>query len=181
MKGVLDKIKAIFSSKGAEGSCKKPLKPSSMQMNLFLLNAVLKHIQKGVSRKPLSLFTTDILSSKNRDLEALIEQAQHVCKKQDIELFSYKEFYSRSKFSLRSLVQLNFNRSIKTKDQAEALIHKMQEQRPSDFKKHLITLLENEDIEIEQVQEEMKRLEKEWKFYAPGHGKPAPVSRVSPI
>ena len=51
----------------------------------------------------------------------------------------------------------------------------MQEQRPSDFKKHLITLLENEDIEIEQVQEEMKRLEKEWKFYAPGHGKARPA------
>ena len=65
MKGVLDKIKSIFSSKGAEGSCKKPLKPSSMQMNLFLLNTVLKHIQKGVSKKPLSLFTTDILSSKS--------------------------------------------------------------------------------------------------------------------
>jgi hypothetical protein len=180
-KFTLDKIRSIFTTKRSFKKREKPLKAPAMHLNFFLLNAVLKHIQTGISKKPLSLFTTKILNSKSKNLEALIKQSESVCSKQDIELFSYKEFFSRNQLALRNAVQWNLPKYIKTKEQAETLINKMKEATPESFKQHLIILLHAENLSEETITQEAKRLEDEWKIYQQGQASTAPVTRISPI
>jgi len=180
-KFTLEKIRSIFTTKRSSKEREKPLKAPAMQLNFLLLNAALKHIQTGISKKPLSLFTTKILNSKSKHLEALIKQAQSVCSKQDIELFSYKEFFSRNQLALRHAVQWNLPKYIKTKEQAETLINKMKKATPESFKQHLITLLHEENLSAETITQEAKRLEDEWKIYQQGQASTAPTTRISPI
>lgn len=180
-KFTLEKIRSIFTSKSSSKEKKESLKAPAMHLNFFLLNAVLKHIQTGISKKPLSLFTTKILNSKSKHLEALIKQAESVCSKQDIELFSYKEFFTRNQLALRHAVQWNLPKYIKTKEQAETLINKMKKATPESFKQHLITFLHAENLSAETITQEAKRLEDEWKIYQQGQASTAPTTRISPI
>ena len=180
-KFTLEKIRSIFTTKRSSKKKEKSLKAPAMHLNFFLLNAVLKHIQTGISKKPLSLFTTKILNSKSKHLEALVKQAESVCSKQDIELFSYKEFFSRNQLALRHAVQWNLPKYIKTKEQAETLINKMKEATPESFKQHLITFLHAENLPLETITQEAKRLEDEWKIYQQGQASTTPATRISPI
>ncbi len=180
-KFTLEKIRLIFTTKRSSNREEKPFKAPAMHLNFFLLNAVLKHIQTGISKKPLSLFTTKILNSKSKHFKALIKQAESACSKQDIELFSYKEFFSRNQFALRCAVQWNLPKYIKTNEQAEILINKMKKATPESFKQHLITLLHKEDLSPETITQEAKRLEDEWKIYRQGQSSTASTTRISPI
>ena len=109
----LEKVRSIFTTKRSSKSDEKPLQARATQLNFFLLKASLNHIQTGNSKKPLSLFTTKILNSKNKHFAALIKQAEKVCSKQDIELFSYKEFFYRNQMSLRLLFSGNLESTLK--------------------------------------------------------------------
>lgn len=177
----LEKIKSIFKSKKASEQDQQPRKVHAMQLKLFLLQAALKHIQKGDSKKPLSLFTTKILSSKSKHLDALVRHAELVSSKGDIELFSYKEFFCRNQFALRRAVQWKMAKYVRTQDEATQLIKKMQESTPESFRKHLVTLLEGEGLTSEEITREAKRLEEDWCIYQKGQGSRAPTSRIAPI
>ena len=177
----LEKIRSIFTIKRSSKREDKSLIAPTVHLNFFLLNAALKHIQTGISKKPLSLFTTKILTSRSKHLEALIKQSESVCSKQDIELFSYKEFFSRNQLALRRAVQWNLPKYIKTNEQAEILIRKMKETNSESFRNHLITLLEEENLSAETITQEAKRLEDEWKIYQQGQASTAPTTRISPI
>ncbi|MCB1107925.1 MAG: hypothetical protein KDK76_07515, partial [Chlamydiia bacterium] len=168
---LLKRVRSIFSLQNSSKKEEKPLKGHAQRLNFFLLNAALKYIQKGNREKPLSLFTSKILNSKSHHFEALIKQAESVCSKQDIELFSYKEFFSRNQFALRRAVQWKFSKYLKTNEEVKALIHKMNESSPETFKKHLITLLKGEDLSMEEISKEANRLEGEWKVYQQGQGR----------
>lgn len=178
LKGSLDRIASIFKTKSETNEEKKEMRASVVRLNFFLLNAAFKKIQKGNSQKPLSLFTTKILNSKNMHFSALIKQAEAICSKQDIELFSYKEFYSQSHFALRRAVQWKFSKYIKNKQEAAALINKMKEASPEAFKRHLITLLKDEDLTPQEIEQEARRLEEQYSLWK--HGPAAPTS-IPPI
>ena len=177
----LEKIRSIFTTKNASKEEKKPLKIHAMQLKFFLLHAALKHIQKGNSKKPLSLFTMKILSSKSEHFAALIRQAEKACSKQDIELFSYKEFFCRYQFALRRAVQWKMSKYIKTQEEAKALIQKMKECSPDAFKRHLVTLLKEEGVSSEDIAKEAQRLAQDWQVYQKGQGASAPTTRINPL
>ncbi|QVL56951.1 MAG: hypothetical protein KFB93_06075 [Simkaniaceae bacterium] len=177
-KGSLDRISSIFKGKKETKGEDKELHIPVVRLNFFLLNAAFKMIQKGESKKPLSLFTTKILNSRSEHFAALIKQAESVCSKQDIELFSYKEFYSQNHFSLRRAVQWKFSKYIKSKQEAAALINKMKESSPEAFKRHLITLLKDEDLTPYEIEQEAQELEEQYSIWH--HGGSAPIT-VSPL
>lgn len=178
LRGSLESIVSIFKIKRELKKESKAMHTSVVRLNFFLLNAAFKKIQKGKSKKTLSLFTTEILSSKSEHLKALIKQAEAVCSKQDIELFSYKEFYSQNHFALRRAVQWNFSKYIKNKQEAALLINKMKEVSPESFKRHLITLLKDEDLASQEIEKEAKCLEEQYRLWH--HGSSAPTS-ISPL
>ena len=168
LKESLDRIASIFKGKKETGDEKKELHIPVVQLNFFLLNAAFKMIQKEELRKPLSLFTTKILNSKSKHFEALIKQAEAVCSKQDIELFSYKEFYSQNHFALRRAVQWKFSKYIKSKQEAAVLINKMKEASPEAFKRHLITLLKDEGLTSQEIEQEAQKLEEQYSLWHAG-------------
>ena len=57
----------------------------------------------------------------------------------------------------------------------------MKHAAPESFKKHLITLLQDEDVSTETIVQEAKRLEDEWRVYQQGQGSTAPTTRISPL
>lgn len=178
IKESLDRIASIFKGKKEVKKEGKAFHSSVVRLNFFLLNAAIKMIQKGEYKKPLSLFTTKILSSKSKHFEALIKQAEAVCSKQDIELFSYKEFYSQNHFSLPRVVQWKFSKYIKSKQEAAALINKMRESSPEAFKRHLVTLLKDEDLTPQEIEQEAQKLEDQYSVWH--HSGSAPTT-VSPL
>lgn len=178
LKESLERIGSLFNTKRETNKEKKEMRASVVRLNFFLLNAAFKKIQKGKPRKPLSLFTTKILNSKNKHFSALIKQAEAICSKQDIELFSYKEFYSQSHFALRCAVQWKFSKYIKNKQEAAALINKMKEASPEAFKRHLITLLKDEELTPQEIEQEARLLEEQYALWK--HGPAAPIS-IPPI
>ena len=180
-KFTLEKVRSIFTSKRSSKKEHKPLKAPVMHLNFSLFNAALKQIQMGISKKPLFLFTTKIINSKSKYFISLIKQAEAVCSKQDIELFSYREFFFRNQFSRRCAVQWNLPKYVGTKGQAETLINKMNEAPPELLKQYLITLLHENNLSAETIAKEAKRLEDGWKIYRQGQASAAPTTRISPI
>lgn len=178
LKEPLRRIESLFKTKRDAKEEKKEMRASVVRLNFFLLSAAFKKIQKGKPQKPLSLFTTKILNSKNKHFSALIKQAETICSRQDIELFSYKEFYSQNHFALRHAVQWKFSKYIKNKQEAVALINKMKEDSPEAFKRHLITLLKDEDLTHQEIEQEARRLEEQYSLWK--HGPTAPTS-IPPI
>ncbi len=172
----LERIASIFTKKGEARKREKSLNTPVVHLNFFLLNAAFKKIQKGKSKKNLSLFTTKILNSKSKHFAALIKQAESICSKQDIELFSYKEFYSQNYFVLRRAVQWNFSKYIKSKREAAALINKMKEASPEAFKRHLITLLKDEELTSQEIEQEAKHLEEQHSLWQAGPSNPTSIS-----
>lgn len=177
LKESLDRIDSVFQTKTETKKERKEIRALVVRLNLFLLNAAFKKIQEGQSLKSLSLFTPKILNSENKHLTALIRQSEAIYSKQDIELLSYREFYSHNHFSLRRAVQWKFAKYIKNKEDAEALIRRMKVISPEAFKRHLVTLLKEENLTIQDIEEEAKRLEEQylWK-----HGS-APQTAIPPI
>lgn len=165
IKSSIGQIASIFKTKRTVKKEEKVLKTHAMRMNFFLLNAAIKHIEKGNLKKPLSLFTTRILTSKSKHFGALIEQMESVCSHQDIELFSYKEFYCRNQLALHRAIEWKFSKYIKSKEDLVTLIHKMKESSPETFKNHLITLLKEESFPSEELDEEINAFNKQWNLY----------------
>lgn len=178
LKQSLEKISSIFKGKQETENSHKELRTPVVHLNFFLLSAAFKKIQKGLPQKPLSLFTTKIINSKNKHFQALIQQAERVCSKQDLELFSYKAFYSENHFALRRAVQWKFAKYIKTKQEAIDLIAKMKNSSPEAFRRHLITLLKDEDLTPREIDQEAKRLEEQYSLW---HHGPSGPNSVSPL
>ena len=155
----LEKVASIFKEKGETAQGEKQFHIPVIHLNFFLLSAVFKKIQKELPQQPLSFFTTKIISAKNKHFEALINQAEKVCSKQDLELFSYKAFYAQNHFALRRAVQWKLVKYIKTEQEAIELLSKMENSSPESFKRHLIILLKDEKLTLQEIEEEAKRLE----------------------
>jgi hypothetical protein len=169
LKHSLEKVASVFKEKGETEKGEKEFHIPVIHLNFFLLSAVFKKIQRGLPQKPLSLFTTKIISSKNKHFKALINQAERVCSKQDLELFSYKAFYSQNHFALRRAVQWKLSKYIKTEQEAIELLSKMKNSSSDSFKSHLITLLKDEKLTSQEIEEEAKRLKDQYTLwrYAP--------------
>lgn len=176
LKYSIEKIAHIFKGKQETEKPNKELRIPVVHLNFFLLNAALKKIQRGLPQKPLSLFTTKIINSKNEHFKALINQAQRVCLKQDLELLSYKAFYSENHFALRRAVQWKFAKYIKTKQEAIDLLSKMKNSSPEAFKRHLITLLKDEELSPHEIEQEAKRLEEQYTLWQHGPSRPSSIS-----
>ena len=160
-----DKIRSLFTTKRAPKEGERPLKVHAMHLDLLLLSAALKNIQKGNSKKPLSLFTAKILSSKSKHLEALVRHAEQASSKGDIELLSYKEFFSRNQLALYRAVQWKLSKYLRTPKELTALIRKMQNSTPINFQSHLITLLKEEGLSANALTCEARRLEEDYRTY----------------
>lgn len=178
LKQSLEKITSIFKGKREPAQEEKELRTPVVHLNFFLLSAAFKKIQKGLPNKPLSLFTTKIINSQNKHFEALIQQAEKICSKQDLELFSYKAFYSENHFALRRAVQWKFSKYIKSKEEAMELLSKMKRSSPEAFKRHLITLLKDEELSSQEIDQEAKRLEEQYNFW---HHGPSGPNSISPL
>lgn len=178
LKQSLEKISSIFKGKQETEKSQKGFQTPVVHLNFFLLSAAFKKIQNGLSRKPLSLFTTKIINSKNKHFQALIQQAERVCSGQDLELFSYKAFYSENHFALRRAVQWKFSKYIKSKEEAMDLVSKMKTSSPEVFKRHLITLLKEEELTSQEIDQEAKRLEEQYLLWQ--HG-PSDLNSISPL
>lgn len=173
LKSKFERVVSFFKPSARK---EKPIQ--AMQLNLFLLEAAMKSIQRNRSTTPGSLFTTRILNSKSEHVSALVRQAESLCQKQDIALFSYKEFFCRSHLSLRRAVQWNFSKYVKTKQEAIDLLLKMQKETPAAFKQRLITLMDDDGPTPLQLENEAKILEEQWRnSQKSSHSQ----SRVAPI
>ncbi|MCB1115308.1 MAG: hypothetical protein KDK71_02465 [Chlamydiia bacterium] len=177
-KDALKRIAAVFTGKREPKKEKTESAIAAMRLNFFLLSAAFKKVQNKPSLKPFPLFTAEIINSKNKHFDALIAQAQKVCSNQDLELFSYKAFYSENHFALRRAVQWKFAKYIKSQEEASALLAKMKNSSPEAFKRHLITLLKEEKFTSKEIGEEAKRLEKQYGLW---HHGSSDKNSVSPL
>ena len=180
VQSLFDRIRSIFKVDRSVKKEKRAIKSEVMRLNSFLLHAAMKQVQKKPSKKPLPLFTTKILSSKNKHLSALVKQAESACAHQDIELLFYKQFFHRNGFALRQVIQWKFSKYIKTQQEANALLDTMKEASPETFKRHLITLLSEEGLSSEEITKEANHLEEQWKLWRQQGGN-APTNRISPL
>ncbi len=162
---LFDRIRKIFKVDRSVKKEKRAIKSDIMRLNSFLLHAAMKHMSQGGSKKARSLFTTKILSSKNRHLSALVKQAEAACVHQDLELFFYKQFFCRNGLALRRVIQWKFSKYIKTRQEANALLNAMKETSPETFKRHLVTLLSEEKLSSEEITKEVEHLENQWKLW----------------
>ena len=152
-----------------------------MRLNFFLLTHALDYIQKGGSKKSLSSFTKKILSSDNKNVNEIVKQANSCCSKQDLQLLSYKQFFLRNEFEMRRVIEWRLSKYIKEEDKICTLLRRIKESTPEAFKRHLITLLNDDESEIspKALEKELKRQEEHLKLYqAQGDRGPTSVSGV---
>lgn len=181
LKQFAQRIASVFSSKEPPQKSEKNTPQRYMRLNFFLLNHALDHIQKGNSIKSQSLFTKKILASDNKHLSEIVKQAESCCSRQDLHLMSYKQFFLRNEFAMKQVIEWKLSRYIKEEEKIRTFIEKVKGASPEAFKRHLITLLNQEktDFSQEDLEKELKRQEENWRLYQT-HGDTGPntVSRI---
>lgn len=174
------KVASVFSKKEAPLEKSEP-RQKFTRLNYFLLTHALEHIQKGSSTNSSSLFTKKILTSKNENLAEMVKHAESARAKQDIHLMSYKQFFLRDELEMKRVIEWKLSKYIKEEEQIRTFIKKLKDSSPENFRRHLITLLseKNKEFSQEELNEELRRQEKNWKLYQ-SQGGPGPntISRI---
>jgi len=181
LKHYSQRIASLFSVKRNPVRPKGRSSPKFMRLNFFLLSAALEHIKGESSRKGPSLFTKKILTSDNKHLSEIVKQADSCCSRQDLHLMSYKQFSLRDEFSMKRVIEWKLSKYMRGEEQIRSFIQKMKESTPAAFRRHLITLLNEEKLEISQdeLERELKRQEESWNTYQHhGDGGPTTISSV---
>lgn len=192
LKGSASRITSLFSSKGRNEEEKKDFRERQkyMRLNFLILSALLKDAKKNLKeseKKSFSffpLFTSKIMNSDNPHLLEITKQAHLCCISQDHYLFPFQQFFLRNEFTMRRVIEWRLSKYIKSKDQLKNLVEVMKETPPDTFRRHLVTLIDEEEKdENELLREEIKKAEKEqetrwelWKHHADGD--PFRVSRT---
>jgi len=192
LKGSASRITSIFSSKDKGEEEKETLRDRQkyMRLNFLMLSSVLKEAKKNLKEQGkrsfsfFPLFTSKILKSENPHLLEITKQAHSCCINQDHHLFPFKQFFLRNEFTMRRVIEWRLSKYIKSKDQLKDFVEVMKETPPDTFRRHLVTLIDQEEKEEgELTKEEIEKAEKEqearwdlWKHNADGD--PFRVSRT---
>jgi len=185
------RITSLFSTKEKKEDRVKSVheRQKYMRLNFLLLTAVLKEAknnQKEKEKRTFSffpLFTSKILSSDNPHLIEITKQAHSCCTRQDLHLFPFKQFFLRNEFTMRRVIEWRLSKYIKSKDQLKSFVEVMKETPPDSFRRHLVTLIDQDEKEEDLSKEQIEKAEKEqenrwelWKHHADGD--PFRVSRT---
>ncbi len=147
LKSSTSRISKLFSPKETK---EIKTKRAYMRLNFLQLTRVFNSLKKEEGTYVSPLFTSNILSSDNPHLIEMTKQAHSCSRKQDLHLFSLKQFSLRNEFAMKRVIEWHLAEYMKSKEQMSAFIEIMKEASPETFRKHLFTLLGSDKHEDNQ-------------------------------